>query len=142
MNDYWRAKKFLNSYKYCFEEYREIYIRKWDILHPDLQGIAINPDRVSSGVQTDLSDMYSKIEDLLEMYNGRLAVLREQMAAVRDAIENEEDETCRKILSFRYIDFMGFPDIAEVMKLSTQYVYEKHSEAVGRLKYTEVFIDV
>ena len=62
--------------------------------------------------------------------------------AVRDAIENEEDETCRKILSFRYIDFMGFPDIAEVMKLSTQYVYEKHSEAVGRLKYTEVFIDV
>lgn len=142
MNDYWRKKKFLNSYKHCFEEYREIWIKKYDLLHPDPKGIDVSREKISSGSPTDLSDIYSKNEDMLEMLNGRLAVLREKMQAVRDAIENEEDETCRKILSFRYIDFMEFADIAEVMGYSVQYVYEKHKGAVDRLKYKEVFLDV
>lgn len=141
MNDYWRNKKFLNSYRTAFEEYREIFIRKYDLEHPDVKALNVKPDLISGGVRTDLSDLFAQVEDIAEMYNGRLAVLREKMAAVRDAIENEENETCRKILSFRYIDFLNLKEIADIMGKSPAYIYQLHGEAVRRLKYKEVFDD-
>lgn len=141
MNDYWRHRKFLNSYREAFDEYKEIWIRKYDLEHPDVKALNVKPDRISGGIQTDLSDMVSQIEDIIEMYNGRLAILREKMAAVRDAIENEPNETCRKILSFRYIDFLKLNEIAEIMEKSPSYIYQLHGDAVRRLKYKEVFDD-
>lgn len=138
---YFRAKRFLNTYRTAYEEYEEIMTRIHDLAHPAPRSVAIREDAIPSGKQTDISDLIAAKEELIGLYRERLCALRERMAAVRAAIEAVPDRMDQVILSFRYIDFMSFNAIAKEINEDPEYVYRHHRNALEKIEYQQIFDD-
>ena len=127
-----QAKKLLESYKPAFmklmlakekiERYQSQLLKS-----PTLSGIPSGTD------VRDMSDYIAELESLIEQQREIERVEGEKMRKVRKAIE-QLIGIDNAILSYKYIDFMTFTDIAIKLELTTNAVYIRHNKALERIR--------
>ncbi|MDE6182052.1 MAG: DUF1492 domain-containing protein [Eubacteriales bacterium] len=52
---------------------------------------------------------------------------------IREVINKLDDEVHRKLLELRYIDCMGWRDIAKIMGYSNKYIFDIHNKALKKI---------
>ena len=129
-----KAKAFLMSYKEAYHEYIEILEIMDRLDHSEPQSPKLTGLPHGTEVN-DLSGIVAAAQELKKEYEARLEVLRSRMAKVKDAIEGLVIERDRMILSLRYIDFMTYTDIVEVMGEDMNTVYKRHERALERITW-------
>ena len=127
-----QAKKLLESYKPAFmklmlakekiERYQSQLLKS-----PTLSGIPSGTD------VRDMSDYIAELESLIEQQRKIEQTEGEKMRKVHKAIE-QLIGIDNQILSYKYIDFMTFTDIAIKLELTTNAVYIRHNKALERIK--------
>lgn len=127
-----QAKKLLESYKPAFmklmlakekiERYQSQLLKS-----PTLSGIPSGTD------VRDMSDYIAELESLIEQQRKIEKTEGEKMRKVHKAIE-QLIGIDNQILSYKYIDFMTFTDIAIKLELTTNAVYIRHNKALERIK--------
>ena len=134
MNRAAQAKKFLNSYREAHEQLMECKERI-DTLR-EKQRVAASP-RLSgmpkANQHIDLSDYIVRLELLIEEYEKKYNIEKATMKEVRTAIERLCSDKDRQILSYKYIDFMNYAEIAEATGMELGTIYDRHERALGRL---------
>lgn len=127
-----QAKKLLESYRPAFmrlmrakeniERYRAQLLKS-----PTLNGIPHGSDT------HDMSDYVAELENLISQEREVERTEGEKMRKVRVVVDSliGIDHT---ILSYKYIDFMSFTDIAIKLKLTTNAVYIRHNKALERIR--------
>lgn len=127
-----KVKKLLESYKPAFmrmmraKESIEMY-RAQMLRSPSLSGMPHGSDI------TDLSDYLAELEKRIEQSERIAESEGEKMRKVKNAIEQLVglDNT---IMSYRYIDFMSFTDIAIKLEMTSNAVYLRHKKALERIR--------
>ena len=127
-----QAKKLLESYKPAFmklmrakeniERYQSQILKS-----PALNGIPSGTD------VRDISDYIAELESLIEQQREIERVEGEKMRKVHKAIE-QLIGIDNAILSYKYVDFMTFTDIAIKLELTTNAVYIRHNKALERIR--------
>lgn len=127
-----QAKKLLESYKPAFmrlmrakeniERYRSQLLKS-----PSLSGMPHGND------MRDMSDYVAELENLISQEREIEKREGEKMRKVRDTI-NQLIGIDNAIMSYRYIDFMTFTDIAIKLELTSNAVYIRHQKALERIK--------
>ena len=70
-----------------------------------------------------------RIADLQAMIQQDLCRLAEKYEEIQRIIDKVEDDTCRNILSLRYLSFLTWEEIAEKMNYSYKWVHVLHGKA-------------
>ena len=127
-----QVRKLLESYKPAFmklmrakeniERYQSQILKS-----PALNGIPSGTD------VRDISDYIAELESLIEQQREIERVEGEKMRKVHKAIE-QLIGIDNAILSYKYIDFMTFTDIAIKLELTTNAVYIRHNKALERIR--------
>lgn len=131
-----RAKKFLLRYETSSRELEQINLEIQTLR--EKQRVAGSPklDGMPKGNKhIDLSDYIVRLEQLIEEYERQRQKERQIMREVRRAIEKLCNPVDVKILSYRYIDFMTYEEIAAAADLDLDYIYKRHQRALERLEY-------
>lgn len=124
LNGYHRA---FNQWVYCSEQIRLLREKQMATASPNLSGMP----RANGAI--DLSDYIVRLEMQIQECQSKRAKATEEMRKVKNAIVEVFDETDRKILNYRYLDFMSFTEIAELMNMSKSTVARRHETACERL---------
>lgn len=129
-----KAKKFLEGYKTAYYKLIEakeriIKYREQMLRSPSISGMPHGTDK------HDLADYVAGLEKIIRDNERIEAEQREIMRAVRESIDRLCSERDRRILSYRYIDFMTFEQIAETMDISMNAVYIRHKKILERVQY-------
>ena len=129
-----KVVRYLNGYQKAFD--RWVYCSEQIKLLRDKQSAAGSPNlsgmpRANGAI--DLSDYIVRLEMQIEECTRKREKAREEMRKVKNAIVEVFDETDRKILNYRYLDFMSFAEIAELMNMSKSTVARRHETACERL---------
>lgn len=126
--------EFLSSYRRAFKAFADCAERiallrekQMAAASPSLSGLP------RGGANIDLSDYVVKLEVQVDDCKQKKEKARDQMRAVKNVIENIYDTTDRHILNYRYLDFMNFSEIAELMGINKSTVSRRHDDAVARL---------
>jgi DNA-directed RNA polymerase specialized sigma24 family protein len=81
----------------------------------------------------------ARIVDLSKCIDKRIDKLADMREQIAEMISKIDDEQCRKLLRMRYIECMGFDEIAERMELSRNHVknrlYEKSLAKIQHIVY-------
>jgi len=127
-----QVKKLLESYKPAFMKMmrakENIERCKSQLLRsPALNGMPHGSDL------RDISDYVAELEKLKRQSEIVIQREGEKMQKVHRAIDQliGIDNT---ILSYRYLDFMSFTDIAIKLELTSNAVYLRHNKALERIK--------
>ena len=131
---------YLNGYKRAFKRWVECterikLLREKQMAagSPNLTGLP------KAGNAIDLSDYVVKLEMQIEDCKQKREKTREEMRKVKDVVMCVFDETDRRILNFRYLDFMSFTEIAELINMSKSTISRRHDEACLRL-YRKIYM--
>lgn len=81
----------------------------------------------------DMSDYVAELENLISQEREIEKREGEKMRKVKDTI-NQLIGIDNTIMSYRYIDFMTFTDIAIKLELTSNAVYIRHQKALERIK--------
>lgn len=127
-----KAKKQLEAYKSAFMRMmrakEQIERLKSQLLKsPTLSGMP------QGNTKHDLSDYAANLEKLIEAERQTIETEGAKMRTAKNLIEQLVGID-NAILSYRYIDFMTFTDIAIKLKLTSNAVYIRHQRALERLK--------
>ena len=127
------AVKFMSAYKRsftawsdCVEKIRLLREKQMAAGSPSLTGLP------RAGSNIDLSDYVVRLEMQVKECEERREQARKQMQTIKTIIEDVYDNTDRAILSYRYIDFLQFADIARELGLSKTTIARRHENAVVR----------
>lgn len=126
------VKRLLDSYKPAFMKMmrakEEIEKLKSQMLKsPSLSGMP------QGNEVHDLSDYVANLETLIAEQHKIEQAEGEKMRKVKNAI-NQLIGIDNTILSYKYIDFMTFTDIAIKLELTSNAVYIRHNRALERIK--------
>lgn len=126
------VKRLLDSYKPAFLKMmrakEEIEKLKSQMLKsPSLSGMP------QGNEVHDLSDYVANLETLIAEQHKIEQAEGEKMRKVKNAI-NQLIGIDNTILSYKYIDFMTFTDIAIKLELTSNAVYIRHNRALERIK--------
>lgn len=127
-----KVKRLLDSYKPAFMKMmrakEEIEKLKSQMLKsPSLSGMP------QGNEVHDLSDYVANLETLIAEQHKIEQAEGEKMRKVKNAI-NQLIGIDNTILSYKYIDFMTFTDIAIKLELTSNAVYIRHNRALERIK--------
>ena len=127
-----KAKKQLEAYKSAFMRMmrakEQIERLKSQLLKsPSLSGMP------QGSAKHDLSDYAANLEKLIEAERQTIETEGAKMRTAKNLIEQLVGID-NAILSYRYIDFMTFTDIAIKLNLTSNAVYIRHQRALERLK--------
>ena len=131
-----KAKEFLETYKTAFyrlmqEKEKVLKYRDQLLKSPTLSGMPHGTDL------HDLSDYVAHLEGLIEESERIERAELSKMRKVKEAIESLCSPRDRTILSYKYIDFMTFTQIAAATDMTVNAVYIRHKKALERLKWEE-----
>lgn len=126
------VKRLLDSYKPAFLKMmrakEEIEKLKSQMLKsPSLSGMP------QGNEVHDLSDYVANLETLIAEQHKIEQAEGEKMRKVKNTI-NQLIGIDNTILSYKYIDFMTFTDIAIKLELTSNAVYIRHNRALERIK--------
>lgn len=127
-----KVKRLLDSYKPAFMKMmrakEEIEKLKSQMLKsPSLSGMP------QGNEVHDLSDYVANLETLIAEQHKIEQAEGEKMRKVKNTI-NQLIGIDNTILSYKYIDFMTFTDIAIKLELTSNAVYIRHNRALERIK--------
>ena len=105
------AEKFLRSYKYCLEEEQDC--------------------------KTKIERAQDRHKAYVWEYEKEMDKCRQRRHEVRKAIESLGDPEHRMILSYKFIDFMEFEEIAEAMQQELADVKKKALDALAVLEWED-----
>lgn len=121
-----RYKKYFKAWAECVERINLLREKQMAAGSPNLSGMP------KAGGSVDLSDYVVRLEMQIADCEAKRQKAREEMRNVSNAIEDVYDTTDRRILSYRYIDFMSFSEIADEICMSKATVIRRHDDAVIR----------
>lgn len=110
----------------CVERIKLLREKQMAAGSPNLSGMP------KAGGNIDLSDYVVRLEMQITDCRAKQDKAREEMRKVKEIIEDVYDNTDRAILSYRYIDFLQFSDIADKLGISKATVTRRHENAVIR----------
>ena len=135
------AKEYLQQ---AYQIHRSIQARKQQVVR--LREIAECATSIANAARVSGTPARSKVEstvcriaDLQAMIQQDLCRLAEKYEEIQRIIDKVEDDTCRNILSLRYLSFLTWEEIAEKMNYSYKWVHVLHGKALEKVKeYIEV----
>lgn len=134
-----RAKEYLKSLEQLRDRVDELDLEVKD-LHSFLYTFSGSSDqeRVQTSKKYDkMGDRYAKFEEKQQQSNEAFNQYQKLRQEVKDKISCIKEERYRHILTYRYINFMSFPEIAERLSKSDsappksiKYVLNNHGYAL------------
>ena len=99
-----------------------------------LTGMPSAPSHEGDTITESLMDRH---EQLVQMYQERLADLDEEQLAIETAIASLEDPTARRLMRYRYIDGLKWEEVCVRIRYGWSQTHELHSQALKQLKEQE-----
>ena len=110
----------------CAEQMKLLREKQMTAASPNLTGMPKARGNI------DLSEYVVRLEMQIAECREKLEKARQEMQKVKTLIDDVYDNRDRAILSYRYIDFLSFGDIADVLDISKATVIRRHDDAVVR----------
>lgn len=130
------AKEYLQQ---AYQIHRSIQARKQQVAR--LREIAECATSIANAARVSGTPARSKVEstvcriaDLQAMIQQDLCRLAEKYEEIQRIIDKVEDDTCRNILSLRYLSFLTWEEIAEKMDYNERHVRRLHGIALQKVK--------
>lgn len=135
MQDYKKAIKYLSQIEYI-DDMINVKQQEIDSLRAKATSMQMNTDseRVqSSGCKDKIGDYCSKIVDLCEEINHDIDDFVDKKADMMHTIDKLENLEERRLLYYRYFQYLPFTKIAQEMNVSESTVYRTHKSAVQNI---------
>lgn len=130
------AKEYLQQ---AYQIHRSIQARKQQVAR--LRELAECATSIANAARVSGTPARSKVEstvcriaDLQAMIQQDLCRLAEKYEEIQRIIDKVEDDTCRNILSLRYLSFLTWEEIAEKMDYNERHVRRLHGIALQKVK--------
>lgn len=130
------SKEYLQQ---AYQIHRSIQARKQQIVR--LREIAESATSIANAARVSGTAARSKVEstvcriaDLQAMIQRDLCRLTEKYEEIWRTIDKVEDNTCRTLLSLRYLGFLTWEEIAEKMDYNERHVRRLHGIALQKVK--------
>lgn len=108
---------------------RELNVKKGDINIASAIGYGIKSNNISNKVEHNVMEIIS-LEEEIEMLKS---IFTDTINSVNKFIESANlKEIEKRILKFKYIDFLSFGEIAYIEGCNLRNIYKKHSEILKK----------
>lgn len=127
------AKEYL-SRAYRFNEKINSNLRLIERLRDMATNITVNlGEKVNGGKTGSQATTIEKIVDLQKKVNEETDSLVDLLCEIRQVIENLCDEDEKLLLTLRYVEFMKWEEICNIMNLSERRVMQIHGKALANV---------
>ena len=130
------AKEYLQQ---AYQIHRSIQARKQQVAR--LRALAEQVTSAATATRVSGTPARSKVEstvcriaDLQSLIQRDICRLAEKYEEIQRIIDKVEDDTCRNILSLRYLSFLTWEEIAEKMDYNERHVRRLHGIALQKVK--------
>lgn len=135
MQNYEKVIRYLSQIEYI-DNMINVKQQEIDSLRAKATSMQMNTDseRVqSSGCKDKIGDYCSKIVDLCEEINSDIDDFVDKKADVMHTIDKLENLEERRLLYYRYFQYLPFSKIAHEMNISERHIYRMHKAAVHHI---------
>ena len=135
MNYHNPAKAYLQRYRAARARYLSL-CREVIQLRESVTGttVQLKEDVVTGGGASDrLGATVAKIVDIENAISGELTGVAETLQEVETAINAVPDEMQKTVLTLRYIEGLGWPEIAEQIHYEARQTYTLHGRALATI---------
>lgn len=106
---------------------RELEVKRGDINIASAIGYGIKSNNISNKVEHNVMEIVS-LEEEIEILKS---TFKDAINSVNEFIESANlKELKKRILKFRYIDFLSFEEIAYIENYRVKTIYKYHSECI------------
>ncbi len=123
-------KKYLQQ-AYAIDKKIKLDLQKLEAAKASLQCRAVNYDRVGTSTNKNgIEESIARVMDFENYINSEINTLTAKRREIEQQIAAVPDETCRELLTRRYLMYQKWELIAEEMTYGVRHIYKLHLKAL------------